>query len=68
MSDYEDKINPAYYIGSKIQVIDVIEEFKLGYHESNVLKYIIRYKSKNKLEDLKKAQWYLSRLIERYSN
>jgi|TARA_R100000479_G_scaffold168466_1_gene109518 hypothetical protein len=68
MSDFEDKINPAYYIGSKIQVIDVIEEFKLGYHEANVLKYIIRYKSKNKLEDLKKAQWYLSRLIERYSN
>lgn len=68
MSDFEDKINPAYYIGSKIQVIDVIEEFKLGYHEANVLKYIIRYKNKNKLEDLKKAQWYLSRLIERYSN
>ncbi len=68
MSDFDDKINPAYYIGSKIQVIDIIEEFKLGYHEANVLKYIIRHKSKNKLEDLKKAQWYLARLIERYNN
>ena len=68
MSDYEDKINPNYYIGSRIQVIDIIEEFKLGYHEANILKYIIRHKSKNKLEDLKKAQWYLARLIERYNN
>ena len=68
MSDYEDKINPAYYIGTKIQLIDVIEEFKLGHHEACVLKYIVRYKDKNKIEDLKKAQWYLSRLIERYSN
>ena len=68
MSDYEDKINPTYYIGASMQLIDVIEQFKLGHHEACVLKYIIRYKDKNKLEDLKKAQWYLSRLIERYSN
>ena len=68
MSDYEDKINPAYYVGTKIQLIDVIEEFNLGHHEANVLMYVVRYKSKGKLEDLKKAQWYLSRLIERYSN
>ena len=44
MSDYEDKINPAYYVGTKIQLIDVIEEFNLGHHEANVLKYVVRYK------------------------
>lgn len=32
---------------------------------SNVLKYICRWKKKNGLEDLKKAEWYLKRLIER---
>ena len=31
---------------------------------SNVLKYICRWKKKNGLEDLKKAEWYLKRLIE----
>ena len=68
MSDYEDKINPTYYIGASMQLIDVIEQFKLGHHEACVLKYIIRYKDKNKLEDLKKGHGYLDRLIERYSN
>jgi len=29
-----------------------------------VIKYVTRYKMKNGLEDLKKAQWYLNRLIE----
>ena len=68
MSDYEDKINPSYYIGSSFQLIDVIEQFKLGHHEACCLKYIVRYKDKGKLEDLKKAQWYLSRLIDKYNN
>ena len=64
MSDYEDKINPAYYVGTKIQLIDVIEEFNLGHHEANVLKYVVRYKSKGKLEDLKKA----SKLLQNWIN
>mgnify|MGYP003642698884 CR=1 FL=1 len=39
------------------------EEFK-GYVKGNVLKYTWRENYKNKLEDLKKAAWYLNRLIE----
>ena len=39
------------------------EEFK-GYIKGNVLKYTWRENYKNKIEDLKKAAWYLNRLIE----
>ena len=53
-----------------MEVIDVIEAFTAnlrGYeatHTGNVIKYICRWKEKNGLEDLKKAQWYLNRLIK----
>ena len=58
-----DKINPPYYVGAKIQVSDFIEEFKLDYFSGNVIKYVVRQKFKNGLEDLKKARWYLDKLI-----
>ena len=38
------------------------EEYR-GYAKGQVLKYITRERGKNGLEDLKKAQWYLNRLI-----
>lgn len=63
-----DNINhPAHYTDGKIEVIDFIEDKKLPYHLGNVIKYISRAGKKNpdtELEDLKKAQWYLSRYIE----
>jgi hypothetical protein len=36
----------------------------LGFHAGNVVKYVARYKAKGGLEDLKKAAWYLRRLID----
>jgi hypothetical protein len=35
-----------------------------GYCKGNVMKYLWRYEYKGKLEDLKKAQWYLDRLVK----
>jgi hypothetical protein len=40
-----------------------LESFK-GFLKGNCIKYLWRYQHKNGAEDLKKAQWYLSRLIE----
>jgi len=60
----KNKINPDYYIGTKIQVSDFIQEFKLDYFQGNIVKYVVRHKKKNGLEDLEKAKWYLERLIE----
>lgn len=60
-----DAVNhPSHYTRGKIEVIDFIEDQQLLYHLGNVIKYIARagYKG-DKLEDLKKARWYLDRYI-----
>jgi len=58
-----DAINPNHYKQGNIEVIDFILDQKLNYLEGNVIKYVARYKYKNGLEDLKKAQWYLSKVM-----
>ena len=61
-----DAVNhPSHYTRGKIEVIDFIEDQQLPYHLGNVIKYIARagYKG-DKLEDLKKARWYLDRYIK----
>lgn len=57
--------HPSYYNQAKLEVIDAIEGLELGFVRGSILKYICRYKQKNGIEDLKKAKWYLNRLIER---
>lgn len=58
--------NPDHYQSDKIETIDIIEAFKLNFRLGNVVKYILRSGKKgNRLEDLKKAQWYLNREIEK---
>lgn len=60
-----DPVNhPAHYKVGGIETIDFIEAKKLGYNLGNVVKYLTRADHKgNKLEDLRKAQWYLTREI-----
>lgn len=60
-----DNINrPKHYNQGKIEPIEVIEDWELGYHLGNVIKYIARAKHKGQYrEDLKKARWYLDRHI-----
>jgi hypothetical protein len=64
---HTDMVNhPPHYKAGGVETIDFIEAKGLGYHLGNVVKYITRADHKgNKLEDLKKAQWYLSRAIEK---
>lgn len=60
-----DLVNqPLHYMTGGIETIDFIEAKKLNYNLGNVVKYLTRadYKG-NKLEDLRKAQWYLTREI-----
>jgi hypothetical protein len=47
-----------------IQPWDYIIANDLGYLEGNVIKYVTRYKNKGGVEDLRKAQHYLTKLIE----
>lgn len=66
-----DAVNhPSYYQG-KIEVIDFIEDKKLGFNLGNCVKYISRCHLKHKdnpVEDLKKARWYLDREIRNMEN
>ena len=63
-----DLVNhPSHYTDGKIEVIDFIEDKKLGYHLGNACKYISRCRLKNdgrdKVQDLRKAIWYIERQI-----
>jgi len=64
----EDKINnPVHYTKWNIEPIDYITSNDMNFLEWNIIKYITRYKFKNWEEDLKKAQFYLNKLIEWFS-
>ena len=65
MKDDLEKVNhPSHYNQGKIEVIDAIEDWDLNFCEGNVIKYVARHRHKiEPLEDLKKAKWYLERLI-----
>lgn len=58
--------HPPHYTFGKIEVISVIEDWKLGFHLGSAVKYIARAGKKDPtklVEDLRKARWYLDRLI-----
>jgi len=64
-----DMVNhPPHYNQAGIECIDAIEaatdEGFEYYLQGNILKYLWRYRYKNGIEDLKKAQFYLNKLIE----
>ena len=71
----DNVVSPNHYITDKgLEVFDVQEAF---IHElkgmsasywCNVVKYILRFQRKNGVEDLKKAKYYLDKLIEEESN
>lgn len=58
--------HPPHYTFGAIEVIDAIEDWRLGFHLGNVLKYVARSAHKgDQLADLRKARWYLEREIAR---
>lgn len=66
----EDMVNyPKHYTQGKFECIEVIEEITKqcdkfeAYLVGTILKYLWRWKAKNGLDDLKKAQWYLNKLV-----
>ena len=63
-----DPVNrPSHYTDGKIEVIDYIEDKKLGFCLGNAIKYISRAGKKDpskEVEDLRKAKWYIERRIK----
>ena len=73
MADDKDMVNsPSHYTQGSIECIDAIAQVvkDLDGMEAmctgNAIKYLWRWKHKNGVEDLKKAQWYLQRMIDNY--
>ena len=64
MSALNTQEGGQHYKQWKIQPIEFIHANGLPYIEGNIIKYIMRHKFKNGLEDLKKARHYLDILIE----
>jgi hypothetical protein len=66
--DQADPINPSHYKQGGIECIEAIKaatgEGFIGYVWGNVLKYLWRWPKKGGVDDLKKARWYLDRLIK----
>ena len=58
-----ENINPDYY-RKGIETTDYIQSHSMNYLEGNIIKYVTRYKDKGGVLDLKKAEWYLTRLIK----
>ena len=74
---YDPVNKPQHYAGTKIEVIDYIEDKNLGFCLGNVVKYVSRAGKKKsgnlsdrdkEIEDLKKAKWYLERRIYEVEN
>ena len=59
------QVGGNHYQGKPYQPWDIIDTWELNYYEGNVLKYLLRWRYKNGLEDLKKAKHYLEYLIEK---
>ena len=64
----DDVNHPTYYTQGNIEVLDFILDQKMGYMEGNIIKYICRYRFKGGVEDLKKARFYLEKLISQKEN
>ena len=67
----KDNVNhPSHYTQGAIECIDAIKEATKGLFgieavcTANIIKYVWRWKFKNGVEDLRKAEWYLQRLIK----
>lgn len=68
----QDAVNhPSHYNDGNIEVIEFIEDKKLGFHLGNAVKYIARAGKKDpskEVEDLEKAIWYIRRRLELFEN
>jgi hypothetical protein len=65
--DVVERAPASAHYDSGIEPIEYIQANDMGFIEGNIIKYVTRYKRKNGLEDLKKARWYLDKLIAAYT-
>ena len=63
------KTSPSYYHNNKPELTELIRAWGLDFCEGNAVKYIRRHRNKNKEQDILKAIWYLTNILEKeYGN
>lgn len=60
----DKQVGGNHYKDKKLQPWEIIDALNLNFYEGNALKYLIRYKDKNGVQDLKKAIHYIEKIIE----
>ena len=72
--DAKDSINPNHYKQGDVECIDALEAATVNLKgieavcTANAIKYLWRWKEKNGAEDLRKAQWYITKLLTHIAN
>ncbi len=64
MSASDTQVGGSHYVTRTIQPWDYIAANKLDFFQGNIVKYVTRFREKGGVDDLKKAQHYLEKLIE----
>jgi len=59
-----NKTSPSYYHNNKPELTELIRAWGLDFCEGNAVKYIRRHRKKNKEQDILKAIWYLTNILE----
>ena len=59
-----NELNPTHYRQGKSEVIDFILDQRMDYLTASVQKYLSRWRFKDGICDLRKARWFLDKLIE----
>lgn len=69
----KDNVNPSHYKQGKVECIEAIEAATINKKgldavcTANIIKYIWRCEQKGGVEDLKKAKWYLEKMLAQYA-
>jgi len=70
----KDNVNPSHYKQGKVECIEAIESATINKKgldavcTANIIKYLWRCENKGGVEDMKKAMWYLERMIKNNTN
>jgi len=62
------QVGGHHYKDKAMQPWDIIDAWELNFYAGNVVKYILRYRHKDGLQDLQKARHYIDKLIEDYAD
>lgn len=64
MSQFDIQVGGDHYKKMPIQPLEFIAKNNLDFFQGNVIKYVLRYKDKNGVEDLRKAIHFIEMMIE----